>query len=616
MSARAAVLCLAFASAQGLSCSGRFDPAHEDVILVVVDTLRADHLGIYGYDRATSPRLDAFARQATVFDAAWSAAPWTLPSVMSMMTSRYPSSHRVENDGLQLAADVPTLAETLQRAGYTTGGFVSHVYVSSLFGFGRGFEVFEDFGLSRPGYRLEAGMEPPADRVTDAALAWLRGRARRPAFLLVHYFDPHWPYAPPEAYRALFPVSYRGPLDASYDSISKFLDPLTPIPEDYRRFLVDRYDGEIRFVDDQIGRLLDGLVATGRAPRSWVVVTADHGEEFKDHGSMGHGRRLYEETIRVPLIIGRVAVAGRAAGPGDVPGPDGIVAGSRVAVPVSGIDLFPTMAALAGAAAPGGLQGTSLVPLLGRGGETSPPAASAGRPAPGAGPAPDRPLVCETIRLNAHLKAVRRGPLKLIESMDENRTEMYDLAADPFEKSDLSDSRPDDRRALVRTLFSQVDFLSGGWNVRWSSDGRKRTFQGEIRTTGIFRTVVPLFRERGKYVLGSPGALDFTDAGQAGASGLSFTTSPDEAPVTFNLRIDGRPALDRIFLGGNAASPRVMPFSLEGKPSAEAAFKKPTRADGRDLGFFIWRLRPAGPDQEIVLDDEIRERLRSLGYIN
>ena len=443
-------------------------------------------------------------------------------------------------------------------------------------------------------------MEPPADRVTDTALRWLRGQGRRPVFLLVHYFDPHWPYAPPETYRALFPDGYRGPLDTSYDSISKFLDPLTPIPDDYRDHLIDRYDGEIRFVDDQIGRLLDGLAASGRASRAWVVVTADHGEEFKDHGSMGHGRRVYEETIRVPLMIGRAAATGAAAV--DAPGPGGVVAGSRVSVPVSGIDLFPTITALAGAPAPAGLQGVSLAPALAGGS--------------GATPSPDRPLVCETIRLNAHLKAVRRGRLKLIQSMDENRSELYDLIADPRERRDLSEARPDDRRSLVRTLFSQVDFLSGGWNLRWSGDGRGHSFRGTIRTSGIFRTVVPLFRERGKYALGPANELMFTDGGQTGASGLSFTTSPEDAPVEFNLSIDGRSVTDRVFLGGNEARPRAMPFTLEGRPSAEAAFTKPPRADGRDLGFFIWRLRPAGADQEIVLDDEIRERLRSLGYAN
>jgi len=570
------------------ACRG-FDSTHPDIVLIVVDTLRADHLGAYGYDRGTTPHLDALARQGTVFDAAWSAAPWTLPSVMSIMTSRYPSSHRVENDGLKLGADTPTLAETLQRSGYATAAFVSHVYVSAPFGFGRGFETFEDFGLSRPGYRLEAGMEPRADRVTDSALAWLDRQGRRPVFLFVHYFDPHWPYDPPETFRPPGEAGYHGSLDAAYDSISRFLDPRQPLPDDYRAFLLARYDGEIRFVDEQIGRLLDHLSASERGPRAWVVVTADHGEEFKEHGSMGHGRRLYEEVVRVPLIIRR---------PGKGGTPD---VAARVGAPVSGIDLFPTLAAAAGASPPADVQGTSLLPLL------QPPG-----PRPPAG----RPLVCETIRLNAHLKAVRVGPLKLIQSMDENRAELYDLAADPREARDVAGARPDDRKALARELFSRVDYLSGGWNVRWSSDGGKRRFHGQIRTPGIFRTVVPLFREAGTYTLEAPGVLNFSDVDQTGWSGLSFTTAPEDAGAEFYLLIDGRQQPERIFLGGNANHPRTLPFPLEGRPSVEAAFSKPPGADGRELGYFIWRLRPAAPDREVVLDDEIRERLRSLGYIN
>jgi arylsulfatase A-like enzyme len=582
-----------------VGCGGsRFNPARPDVVLVVVDTLRADHLGAYGYRRPTSPRIDALASRGTLFEKAWSTAPWTLPSVMSIVTSRYPSSHRVENDGLKLAASIPTLAETMRAAGYATGAFVAHVYVGRQFGFDRGFDAFDDFGVGAPGYRPEARMEPTADRVTAAAAEWVRAQGSRPLFLLVHYFDPHWPYDPPEKYRAMFPSDYAGPLDAGYDAISRFKDPLVAMPEEYRRFLVDRYDGEIRFVDDEIGRLTEALEKAGRGSRAFVIVTGDHGEEFKEHGSIGHGRQLYEEVIRVPLII-----AGPPGG-GLEGGAD--AAARRVATPVSGIDLFPTVLDLAGIGqAPPGLQGTSLAPLAraaATGHEGTPPG--------------DRPLVSETARLNACRKAVRIADLKLIDFMDENRSELYDLAGDPAERRDLSGQRVEDRRRLGRELFSTVDLLSGGWNVLWSGGGRRHRFQGQITTDGIFRTVVPMFRERGRYRIDRGNTLSFTDADQDAESGLSFTTAPYEAKVTFYLLIDGVPRLDKVFLGGRRMVPPAMPFALAGDARGEFPFTRPPHEAGRELGVYLWRNRPAGRDEQITLDDEIRQRLRSLGYVN
>jgi len=579
------------------------DPARPDLVLMVVDTLRADHLGCYGYSRPTSPRIDALAARGTRFEAAWAAAPWTLPSIMSIMTSLHPSAHRVENDGLRLSEGTPTLAALLQAGGYSTGGFVSHVYASASFGFDRGFDRFDDFGLSRPGYRLEAGMEPAADRVTDTALAWLRAQQGRPVFLFVHYFDPHWPYAPPERFRTVFPAPARNDREAGYDAISRYLDPLVPIPEDYRRFLIDRYDGEIRFVDEQVGRLLDGLREAGRAERSWIVVTGDHGEEFKDHGSMGHGRQLYEEVVRVPLLIAPPEPAGPNAG---VTAPS-----APVATPVSGIDLAPTLLDLAGLTPiPSGMHGESLRGLL-------VPVAGGVVPRSGAAaPAADRPLLSETVRLNAFRKAVRSAGWKLIHFMDENRSELYDLAADPEERRDLADDHPDERRLLMQALFTEADLLSGGWNLRWASDGRPRRFSGRVTTTGIFRSMVPLFHDRGKYVLKQGNTLEFSDDGQTGWSGLSFTTTPYEAPVTFYLEVDGRPAPDRVILGGQAARPASMPFMLEGSPGSVAAFSRPERSAAPGGLFSLWRTRPAAPDQPITLDDETRERLRSLGYVN
>ncbi len=578
-----------------LSCAPGPDVAgRPDVLLVVIDTLRADHLGAYGSVRPTSPRLDALASRGVVFENAWATAPWTLPSLMSIHTGLYPSDHRVENDGLRLADDVPTLAQALRAAGYETAAFVSHVYASAPFGFDRGFGTFEDFGISRPGYRLEAGMEPNADEVTEAALEWLARPRRAPLFLFVHYFDPHWPYAPPAEYRDLFPSAYDGPLDATYDSISRFLDPAAPLPDGYGGYLRARYDGEIRFVDDALGRLLDALAARARADRTWVIVTADHGEEFKDHGSMGHGRQLYEESIRVPLVIAPPAVRGRG---GDRPAGEG--AGRRVAYPVSGVDVMPTILDLAGSPAEGAQpRGLSLLPVV-----------------RGDAPTGRRPLVSETIRLNAYRKALRLEPLKLIHFMGEDRSELYDLDADRRETRDLAGSRPEDRRALLSTLFREVDLLSGGWNLSWTGDGRPARFQGQLVTEGIFRTVVPLLGIAGHYDIEMGRTLRFSDVDQSDAGGLSFTTAPADARVTFHLLIDGEADAARVHLGGERARPSGMPFTL-GAPNHEAAYVRPPQASGRERAFFLWRNRPAGLDQEIVLDDEIRERLRSLGYID
>jgi arylsulfatase A-like enzyme len=621
--AAAAAACgLAAATLGALAAAGcrGFDPHRQDIVLVVVDTLRADHLGVYGYGRPTSPRIDRLAAGGAVFDNAWSAAPWTLPSVMSIVTGRYPSDHRVENDGLRLPDGVPTLAGTLRGAGYRTGGFVAHVYVSRLFGFDRGFDVYEDFGLALPDYRLEAGLEPDAARVTDAALDWLRRQGKEPVFLLAHYFDPHWPYAAPGEDRDAFPSAYDGPLGADYDSLSRYLDPRVPIPDEYRAFLINRYDGEIRWTDRQIGRLLDGVAAAGRGARAWVILTADHGEEFKEHGSMGHGRQLYEESIRVPLVIARAAAGAAPAGGGAGATPRGGAGGPvRVAAPVGAIDLLPTIVDLAGAGTvPERLRGLSLAGFVADAGPepAGPGSAWPGARGPTAPPDGDRILVSETIRLNAYRKAVRQGPLKLIRFMDDNAWSLYDLAADPGETRDLSEARPAEARRLAQALFEEVDFLSGGWNLRWGGDGRSRRFEGWIRTDGVFRTVVPLFRERGKYALRAGNLLTFRDDGQTGESGLSFTTAPYEARVEFHLTVDGRAAPERVFLGGERATPRRLPFSLAGDPESEAAFERPEPAAAARPAFFVWRNRPAAEGQEVVLDDEIRARLRSLGYVD
>ena len=561
-----------------------------DILLIVVDTLRADHLGAYGYARPTTPRLDALAQGGTRFESATSAAPWTLPSIMSILTSRLPSRHGVIDDGLRLPAETPTLASALGAAGYRAGAFVAHIYVTAPFGFDRGFAHFEDFGLTRPGYALERGMEPTADRVTDAALAFVADDPAKPLFVMAHYFDPHWPYEAPEPFRDRFAATpaWAGPPDTSYDALSRYQDPAVAMPDDYRRFVIDRYDGEIAFVDAQIGRLVDGFRKTRRGRPLAIVVTGDHGEEFKEHGSIGHGRQMYEEVLHVPLILVPPA-ATTATG-----------AAVRVGLPVSTLDIAPTLLALAGAATPAGMQGHSLLPLL-----TVDGAREAATPAP----------VSETVRLGAIRQAVRSGPLKLIHSMDENRAELFNLASDPNEIRNLAAARPDDRRRLTGILFERGDHLSGAWNLVWTGDGRPHRFEGRIETKGIVRSVVPPVSTGAAYRLESPAVLVFSDPGATAESGLSFTTLPYEAPVTFQLLVDGRPLPDAVRLGGAAARPRAMPFTMEGAPDAAPAFARPPDETPPVPRYLLWRTRPVTAEEPVELDEELRERLRSLGYV-
>src|SRR6185503_12249091 len=171
------------------------------------------------------------------------------------------------------------------------------------------------------------------------------------------------------------------------------------------------------------------------------------------------------------------------------------------------------------------------------------------------------PVFSETLRLNAYRRAVREGNLKLIHVMDESRSELYDLAADPREQRDLARERPADRARLTRALFARPDLVAGGWNLRWRSDGRGRRFDGRITTTGIFRSVVPLFHEGGAYRLETPNTLSFADLDEPGESGLVFTLAPETASVTFDLRLDGRAQPERVRIGGEGQAAGQIPLT-------------------------------------------------------
>jgi arylsulfatase A-like enzyme len=308
---------------------------------VTVDTVRADHLSVYGYERATSPRIDGLAARGVVFETVIAPAPETQPACASLLTGRWPADLGVRGNAQKLAPDALSLAEVLAGAGYTTAGFVSgYPLIRELSGLEQGFTVFDDH-LPDPRGKVE-GVQRAAEKTTAAVLRWLDTHGNEPSFLWVHYYDPHGDYSPGPDYETLFQDGARGP-DV----------PLAQIPA-YQRLggetdaavFVRRYDGEIRRVDTELGRLLDALEARGLTDRTLVAVVADHGESLTEHGYFfDHGNELYLPSVRIPLVL---------AGPGVPTG------GRRIGGLVRTPDVMPTLLELLGVPVPESVRGISV----------------------------------------------------------------------------------------------------------------------------------------------------------------------------------------------------------------------------------------------------------------
>ena len=271
------------------------DPQKPDVVLISIDTLRADHLSCYGYERKTSPFIDSLAKQGTVFVDARSPSPWTLPTHTTMMTGLHPHRHGVVDDSVQRDPQTKMLAQVMKESGYETGGVVSSLYVSSIFGFDQGFDYFEDFSLHTEKANLSGRVQ--ASAVVDRAIKWWKKREpNKPVFLFLHFYDAHYAYEPPKPYNSIFDrPSQKG--DLRYRNYFYFKK--NPPSEVDFQHLIAQYDESIRYIDDQLLRLHRTL--KDRNVR-WVI-TSDHGEEFGERGSWGHAHTLYHEQLHVPLII-------------------------------------------------------------------------------------------------------------------------------------------------------------------------------------------------------------------------------------------------------------------------------------------------------------------------
>ena len=410
-------LCLFLAACGGSGAKG------PNVIVITLDTTRADHLGCYGYERDTSPNLDVFAEKSLLFERAYSTSSWTLPSHASLFTGKFPRSHGARYDpegplvitnaiagpdywdqyrARGIARDERTLALLLQADGYRTGAFVAGPWMKRVFGLDAGFDVYDDSGIDATNGRLAAD-------VTSAARSWLAADPENgePFFLFLNYYDPHFPLQPPASFRNLFAPPGGKVEDLSEDEGIHAL-----------------YDAEIRYMDQQLGVLFQSLKKDGLWDRSWVVITADHGELLGENEEIGHGRYLTQSELHVPLLV---------KAPLDHELPKG-----RISDPVQLTDVLPFLLEELGKEVPTDVQGDPLLDVR-------------------------HPIVAEVYPLEimsgaGDWEALIQGELKFARSSLGVHL-LHDVVKDGAEASDLGALRPDDLQAMDERLTRFLEAL-------------------------------------------------------------------------------------------------------------------------------------------------------------
>lgn len=438
---RAMVLVLA-AALSGLAGCGPRDAPPWNVVLVVVDTLRADRLSLYGYHRPTSPQLEDLARRAVVFENVQSQAGCTFPSVNSLLTSLYPYHFLRQGEGrdLSIPEGIASLPEILGRAGRATLAVSASPIVRATpsrnnpqGGYGRGFERFDEECLSQDAACVNR-------RFLD-----LLATTPEPFFAYLHYLDPHAPYHPPRDHpRRFADRGYQGSRWVRWGNVRPITDALYRGggkvgfgPEDIEH-LRDLYDEEVRYFDRRFGELIRWLDARGLMDRTLLILAADHGEELMEHGEFTHCRDIaYETNLRTPLLM---AIPG-------VPG------GVRRRALVQNLDLVPTVLDYLGIAADGlALEGRSLRPVI----------------------AADRPVHRQVFGLQGTARTVRDGRHKLLYHLGDGSARLYDLGEDPGETRDLAARRPEVRARLETALFAWIEALEGAVGAETSLERARR----------------------------------------------------------------------------------------------------------------------------------------------
>jgi len=426
-----------------------------NVLLIVIDTLRADHLASYGYARATSPNLDRLAAEGTLYENAISASSWTLPAHASLFTGLPVRDHGTDGNHWALEPSFDTLAERLQRAGFHTAGFSNNVWTNDATGLKQGFDAFEEMWHEHQSRGKNIALDDPANdmgaaKTNDRILSWLDGlKDERPFFVFVNFFEPHMPYRP----KSPFGVDFLPPSTATLEvkRLRSFYSPreygyilgvpMMRVEGSDLEILTGLYDGEIAYVDSMVGKLVDALRARNLLDDTVLVITSDHGEHFGEHHLLEHKFSLYEPLVRVPLIV-------RA--------PGRVAAHTRIATPVPAYDLFGTVLALSGV----GAGRARVLPRRARDARSEPAADNTFAEL-------EFPKIFLEVlrreysgwdvkRFERSLVCVRGPRYKLISGSD-GSVELYDLVADPTESRNLAATEP---KVLAELKAARDSFLS------------------------------------------------------------------------------------------------------------------------------------------------------------
>ncbi len=400
-----------------------------NVLLISIDSLRADHVGCYGYKRDTTPTIDALARQGIVFRNTVSTTSWTLPAHMSLFTSMDITVHGVGMEGMSLHRDIGTLAGVFKSNGYRTAAFCSSPFMNPAFGFDRGFDLYRNIDLDD--HRFENTTLPPehqrdavhaditSPRITELADDWLEKNSGHPFFLFLHMWDVHYDYIPPAPYDRKFDPDYTGNITGRNYIHNPEINPkMDPRDLDH---IIALYDGEIAWVDHHLGLIVEKLKELGIFERTLIVITADHGDEFFEHGGKGHRSTLYDEVVMIPLVIH---------------GPGVERQGGEVSDQASIIDIAPTILNLCGIKIPQWMQGRSL--FHDQKNETNPSGDGA------------------LLELSLELKAFRTNHYKLIFNIPHLQTIIYDLNNGPKETYQHLVTSPDKWNEANLKFYSRL----------------------------------------------------------------------------------------------------------------------------------------------------------------